>query len=363
VHALAPASFGGLERVVQMLAEGQAARGHAVHVVAVVTPSPERHPFAGLLRDAGIPAIFLELPGRSYFAERRAIERICRAVDADVLHTHGYRPDVIDSGAARALGIPRVSTVHGFTGGGWCDRLYERLQLNTLRRFDAVIAVARPQIDRLAAAGISRDRIHLITNAWAPSQALNPGAARAELGVPPAAFHIGWVGRLSPEKAPELFLEAIAQLADLPFVASIVGEGTQRPALEELAAQLGIADRVRWHGPKPQAGRLFQGFDAFVLSSRTEGTPMVLLEAMASRTPIVATAVGGVPDVVSAAEAQLVTPGNPDSLAAAIRAVYVDPAAAAARAEHARTRLEKQFAYPAWISRHEALYDQLILAT
>src|SRR5205823_2570028 len=83
------------------------------------------------------------------------------------------------------------------------------------------------------------------------------------------------------------------------------GEGRQRPQLQQSAASLGLGDRVRWLGNVAEAGRLFAGFDVFALSSRTEGTPIVLFEAMAARTPIVASAVGGVPDVVSPREALL----------------------------------------------------------
>src|SRR5690606_5519239 len=102
--------------------------------------------------------------------------------------------------------------------------------------------------------------------------------------------------------------------------------------------------------------RYFAAFDVFVLSSRTEGTPMVLFEAMAAGTPIVATAVGGVPDVVGPGEAILVSPEDPEMLARAIREVREDPRAAASRAERARHRLANHFDAHSWSRAYESVY-------
>src|SRR6266581_3029813 len=122
------------------------------------------------------------------------------------------------------------------------------------------------------------------------------------------------------------------------------------------ASRFGVERLVRLHGTVPDAGRLFAAFDVFVLSSHTEGTPIVLFEAMAAGVPIVTARVGGVPDVVSSAEAALVSPADPVALAAAIRAVYNDPVVARARAKRARVRLLTNFTVPPWISRYDAIY-------
>jgi glycosyltransferase involved in cell wall biosynthesis len=108
-----------------------------------------------------------------------------------------------------------------------------------------------------------------------------------------------------------------------------------------------------------EAAALFPAFDMFVLSSRTEGTPMALFEAMAAGVPVVATAVGGVPQVVSPAEALLVPPDDPANLAAGIREVLSNPDAAHARACAARRRLEREFAVQPWLARYDMLYDTL----
>jgi glycosyltransferase involved in cell wall biosynthesis len=109
-------------------------------------------------------------------------------------------------------------------------------------------------------------------------------------------------------------------------------------------------------GQVTEAARLIKAFDVLVLSSRTEGTPMVLFEAMAARVPVVATAVGGVPDVVSQNEALLVPPDRPDELASAIAAVRNDPAAARTRADAAAKRLATEYAVGPWVERYAAVY-------
>jgi glycosyltransferase involved in cell wall biosynthesis len=173
-------------------------------------------------------------------------------------------------------------------------------------------------------------------------------------------FCVGWVGRLSAEKHPELLLKALDLLRDLPICTAVLGEGRRRRALERRVQRAGLRERVRWCGVVPVAERLFPAFDAFVLSSRTEGTPMVLFEAIAAGVPVIATRVGGVPDLVTRRDALLVEPGDHVALADAIRNVYGDRASAAARARSAHERVEREFSYDAWLARYERLYASVV---
>jgi glycosyltransferase involved in cell wall biosynthesis len=358
LHVIAPADAGGAERVVHTLATGQHRAGHQVRVVAVLANGADRHPFLAPLDKTGVETIPLRVPPRAYGRERTAIEELCRRLRPDVMHTHGYHVDVVDAGAARRAGVPTVTTVHGVTRGDWKNWIYQRLQWRAFRRFDAVVAVSRPLARDLERMGVPAARVHLVPNAWPASDPppLPRDQARAQLAVPDGRFHLGWVGRLTPEKGADVLLAALARLTDLPVVASVVGDGRGRPALEQLAARLGVGDRVRWLGNVAEAARLFAAFDVFALSSRTEGTPIVLFEAMAACTPIVASAVGGVPDVVSPAEALLVTADDPAALAQAIRSVHADPAAAAYRARLANERLASDFGPGPWLERYERIY-------
>lgn len=339
-----------------MHSRGWAELGGEVAVALMLDAGAPLPPGWEELQGAGVRVLSHRLPPRAYLRERAQYLAWIREFRPTVVHSHGYRADLIAGSAAGALGIPRVSTVHGFTGGDWKNRLYERLQLRAFRRFATVIAVSRPLKERLIRQGLPADRIAVIPNAWAPVPPTPRGPARARLGLTDSDFAIGWVGRLSAEKGGDVFLAALAAGAGRDAVPVIVGDGRERPALERQAADLGLAGLVRWTGMVPQAAALFPGFDCYVLSSRTEGTPIALFEAMAAGVPIVATRVGGVPDVITESEALLVPSEDPAALAQGIIAVRRDPAAAATRAARAREVLTRRFAPGPWLERHLALY-------
>jgi glycosyltransferase involved in cell wall biosynthesis len=360
LHVLASGHVGGLESVVKALALGLSERGHHVGVVAILDLEPAPHPFELSLARADLPVTPLRLPPRAYLRERRCLSEHFLRAAPQVVHTHGYRADVQGGSVARRLGIATISTVHGFTGGDWKNRLYERLQERALRRCDAVIVVAPALVERLRRRGVAKERIHLVRNAWSGASELwSRDQARRDLELPQQAWIAGWVGRVSREKGADILLEALAEPEALSIEACIVGDGPERGALEKRASRLGLGARVRWAGIRAEAARLFPAFDAFVLSSRTEGTPIALFEAMAAEVPIVATRVGGVPDVVGENEAWLVDPEDPEGIVRALAAIRTDPAEARRRCQAARRRLGAGFGLEPWIERHEQLYRSL----
>lgn len=362
-YLVAPGFVGGLERVVHGLALGFAARGHDVHVFAVLTPSPEREPFLAAFDGSAVTLHELRLPSglRHLPAERRAARALLQTLRPDVVHSHGFRPDVLDSGVARGFGIPTVTTIHGESFMGGRTRLYEWVQWRTYRRFDAVIAVSARLKETALQRGVPLDRIHLIRNAWPGGVTFaTRAAARQELGLGMEETVLGWLGRTIPVKGGDVFLRALAKLGEARTTAVLIGDGSDRAQLESLATQLGLGQRVRFVGGIEGGARLLPAFDAFVLSSRSEGTPIVLFEAMAAGVPIVASRVGGVPDVVGDGEAVLVAPDDAAALAEGLRRVLEAPAAAAAMAERAQRRLETGFSTAGWLAGHEELYRALI---
>lgn len=359
MHVLAPARVGGLETVVTTLASAQAERGHHVTVVAIV--EEPNHPFVTALATRGVDTRVIVANGRRYGRERGAFLEALLATRPDVVHSHGYRPDIVDLPVARRNGIATVTTFHGFTGTDWKLRIYERLQMHAARSAGAVIAVSRGVQQRLHASGVRPERVHVIRNAYAPTtgRLSRPDALRL-LGASDSAFRIGWIGRLSREKGPDVMLDAFACLRDTPATLSFVGDGPDRPVLTHRAAEMGMSGRVTFHGVLPDASRVLPAFDVLALSSRTEGTPMVILEAMASETPVVATNVGGLPDMLGPMDAMLVQPEDPAELARALISVLHDPAAATLRAHSARARLDAEFGPEEWLARHENLYASLL---
>jgi len=358
LHVAAPGAVGGLESVVQSLAIGQSREGHRVLVALVVEPDQELNGLLTAFEAAPNVAVrVLRVPPRAYGQERRLIRDLCVAFQPDVVHTHGCRSDVVDAGIARALGLATVTTVHGSSRLGGITRLYELLEFALFRRFDAVVAVSRPLVHSLRRFGVAADRIHVIPNGW---NGRVPGpdrhAARQTLGLPQNQFVIGWVGRLIPVKGADVFLEALGKITELPWSASILGDGVERQRLERMAATLRLQRRVTFHGQVDDAAALFPAFDVLVLSSRSEGTPLVLLEAIAAGVPVVATAVGGIPDVIGPSEGLSVAPDQSHALAQAIRTVQADPAGARQRAAAARIRLTAEFGLQQWLARYEEVY-------
>jgi len=355
-HVLVPGEIGGLERVAVDLAASLRTIGHDARLVPIVEKST--HPLAEPAGTSGVPVHPIVLPPHSYLRESIRLGRLITELRPDIVHTHGYHADVVGGLAAWRHGVPAVSTLHGFTGGGRKNRMYERLQRFCTRRFAATIAVSAPMKAALSS-HYPPDRLRLIRNAWCNGQPiLNREAARRKLDLPMSGLVIGWVGRLSPEKGPDVFLDAVGRSRRNDYRASFIGGGRLESELRERTIALGLDDRIRFHGAVPGAGSLLRAFDLFVMSSRTEGTPMVLFEAMAAGVPVVTTGVGGIPDVVGPDEACLVPSGDAAALARAVDE-SLDHTDARARAARAEERLHGECGVEAWVEAHTLLYRSI----
>lgn len=360
MHLLAPAQVGGLETVVSTLAQAQSRAGHRVIVAPTLSNPGEGAGFLASLARTGVEVIPLAVPGRRYLRESALIKMLVADKHVTIVHTHGYRSDLVGGHAGTRSSVPIVTTVHGFTGGGIKNRTFEALQRFAFRRFDAVVVVSKPQADLLRDSGVAENRIHLIANALsAHPSPLDRATARDALHLPPGGLVAGWVGRVSQEKGVDVFIDALSSIDDRVVSAAIIGDGPERRSQQARAEAL-APGRFRWLGSVPDASRYYAAFDVFVMSSRAEGLPMVLLEAMAARIPIVATAVGGIPDLLSPSEGVLVPPDDAKALAAAIRATVDDPGAASARAQAAQLRQRAEFDVMPWSARYEALYRHLL---
>jgi glycosyltransferase involved in cell wall biosynthesis len=238
------------------------------------------HPVPRRAAEAGVDVERIVVPPRAYVKEYATLRRLIRSRRPDLVHTHGYRADLLAGAAARHEHVPWVSSVHGFTGGGRKNRLYEWLQVRAYRQAQGVVAVSRPLRDLLGQRGVPQVIIQVIPNAWMLKPTLGREEARRALAVSGEGPLLGWVGRLSREKGADVFLEALALLKDVLWRASILGIGREQAALEARAAALGLASRITWHGMVPAAARYFPAFDLFVLS-RAPRTPIALFEAMA----------------------------------------------------------------------------------
>lgn len=356
LHVIAPAPYGGAETV--LLALGRGMRDRLRFSLAILADA-RSGPFIERVQAAGLAHTILDSPGRNYLRDIREIRALVRRDQIAVLHSHGYRADAVGLVAARLGSIPNVATAHGFTGGTARNRMNQFAGVQALRHSSAVVAVSSALRGTLQDAGVRANRIHVIPNAWAPpaGRLASRAEARARLGLPANGQVIGWVGRLSPEKGPDLAVEALAGLGGDAWLC-MVGDGPEREAVQRQARGAGVAARLRTAGSLAAAWEILPAFDVLLLSSRTEGTPMVLLEAMHAGVPIVAAAVGGVPALLDEETAILVQPSAP-AIRDALHAVLGDPCGAARRAVAAQDQLARRNDIDDWVDRHVTLYSLL----
>jgi glycosyltransferase involved in cell wall biosynthesis len=352
LQVIAPAPFGGAESVARSL--GRAYAGD--HRLVALIQRGGNHPFVEESRADGIDITEIVAGRRRYDREVAALGDVISSYRPDVVHTHIYHADFVGYFAARRFGVPVVAHAHGFTGGDWKDRLYQWLDLRLLRRFAAIVCVSDSVRERLLEVGCPANRIHLIPNPWSGRETQSRERARSALGIDGVRPVLGWVGRLGIEKGADLFVEAIHRLPPPRPLALIVGDGPEMPAVRARIAALGLEGDIRLTGSIPDATDLLRAFDALVLSSRTEGTPMTMLEAMGAAVPVVAFAVGGIPEAVSEKSAWLAEPANVESLASAIRRMLENSREATTRSAEAARIVRGEYGIEQWEARLASVY-------
>jgi glycosyltransferase involved in cell wall biosynthesis len=242
----------------------------------------------------------------------------------DLIQTHAVKSHFLARWAGLAGIAPWVAFHHGYTRPAARVLLYNQLDRWSLPTARRIVTMSVPFREELARRGVPLQRIEIVHNAiaenWAAAARGDPEGMRARLGIPLRRPVVLSVGRLSKEKDHLTLLEAMRLLPTaLDAHLVIVGDGLERPRIERSIARLGLRDRVVLTGHQPSAAPYYGIAQAAALSSRSEGSPNALLEAMACGVPVVATKVGGIPEHVEAGRsALLVAPGNPAEMSAAI---------------------------------------------
>jgi glycosyltransferase involved in cell wall biosynthesis len=228
---------------------------------------------------------------------------------------------------------------------------------------DAFVAVSHEDARRMAEIEkIPPSLIEVVPNGIPEPVAPSGHDVRAELGIDADTPLIGSICVLRPQKAVQTFLEAVAILRrTVPVRALVVGDGPERGRLEQLAAELGIGDATTFTGRRDDVPDVLAALDVVVSSSVFEGSPLALIEAMAAGKAIVATRVGGVPDLIEdGRHGRLVEPGDPARLAAAIEPLLADPGLRRELGERAARRQRAEFTLEATIVRLQELYETLL---
>ena len=298
--------------------------------------------------------------------DRKAITSIRELVQrtgADVVHAHGYKADLYAYFALRTLGIPLVSTCHTWYDNDRKAFFYGVLDRLILRGYARVVAVSEDVRQRLLKAGVEAKKIRMIGNGidLRPFDHA-PAVVKDELGW--SAYQVvGLVGRLSIEKGIDIFLlAAVRVLEQLPDAKIVVaGDGPDRGELDALIDKLGIRGSVRMLGRRDDMPSLYASLDVMVSSSRREGLPIAILEGMASRLPLVATAVGEVPTVIQDGRTGvLVLAEDPEALAAAIIDLLRDPAKRQRLGGAARRLVEEDFSAERMTADYLRVYEDAV---
>lgn len=349
-------SPGGTERLVIEICRQLADR-----VESVVCCLDERGEWAAELESLGIPVLALERTPGFQPSLALQIARLIREHDIDVVHCHHYSPYVYGVLAAVLAHVKVVFTEHGRLTDGEPSR--KRQLINPILSVlpGRIYAVSGDLKQHMVAEGFPAGCIQVVYNGIDPGRrptALDRAAARDALGLPHDAFVIGTAGRLDPVKRLDVLLQVHTRVVlKLPGTRTvIIGDGPERARLESLAEGLGIAGSVTFAGYRADVRALMSAFDVYLNSSAYEGVSLTILEAMAAGLPVVATPVGGNPEVVVEKETGYLVAGGPHAIADAVCHLAIDGHQRHVMGDAARWRVMRHFSIARMVNEYAAAY-------
>lgn len=302
----------------------------------------------------------------------RALGRHFNSARFDIVHTHKYKDTILSAPVAHSCGVPHVvRSVHGltepFTGvRGWKMLLYELVERRVCERYVQTLIAVSSDIESKLRQNFPRTEVicirnGIVLNAWErDSERIE---TRKAFGVPKDAFLIGSVGRLTPVKGLPHLIRAVQILTEqrLPVKCWFIGDGLMKEELSRLAEEVGVAKHVAMLGHRHDLHQLMRALDVFVLPSLHEGIPMALLEAMATGLPVIATRVGGIPEVIEdRVSGILIEPGDSGGLAVMCGRLMNDAELAERLGQAAKARVKERFSSGTMAAEVANVYRRLI---
>lgn len=323
--------------------------------------------FLNAAEHASIPIYPIAERGRFDRSVLGSMRSLAEKLAPDLIQTHAVKSHFLIRRAGLDRVWPWVAFHHGYTWPDLRARAYNQLDRWSLRSARQVVTVSAPFRDELVRHGVAARRIAIVHNAIHPdwgSQARKAAPPlRQKLGIASEKKVVLIVGRLSREKDHLTLLNAFAQIRQAGRVGPhlvIVGDGPERSRIERQIQELNLGAHVSMAGQQPSAEPYYGLADVAVLSSRSEGSPNALLEAMAARVPIVATAVGGIPEMVGDHEsALLVPPDNSRAMADALTAALTDRELVEKLTRRARQLVETRYSPDLRVETLRKLYRDL----
>ncbi len=363
LQLIAPTHFGGAERVVLDLAEAINDLKFKVVIGAFVNFHFRKNQFIERLKEKAISHEVFWLKRTIDFENIFKLIKFISREKINIIHTHGYRSDIIGLIAAKANRLPIVSTLHGWVNIDPRLRFYGHCDRFALRFFDRILPVSDQIKDDLAALRFKPhkiSRLHNSVDIHLDHKLKKGGATHFKSS---DDFLIGIIGRLSPEKNVAGFLEAarllLPKFRKVKFL--IVGDGPERQNLEKTAASQNLTGRIQFCGFVNDMEPIYQSLDLLVISSKTEGIPLVVLEAMKHAIPVVSTRVGGIPEIIEdGIDGMIVEPNDPRAIAAAIEILLKDTDRYREISRNAQAKIASAFNRSNWIGNIEHIYHELL---
>lgn len=364
LHLGSPTGLYGAERWILALIRYLAPE-EVESVVGTIKDVPGPEPaLCRQARQLGAPTCVFEAHGKLSLGAVKALAHYIRDNAIDILHTHGYKSDLLGLCAARLGGCRAVSTPHGWSvNAGLKLQAYEALDRIVLGLFDAVAPLSDELYAGLAGGWWRPRMLRLIRNGVDLSEVDEPGEVaevmpgRQGTG---GSRRIGYVGQLIPRKGVETLVRAFARLQIPGKELHVVGDGPERPTLERLANSLGEGERVRFLGYRQDRMALLKSFEAFVLPSSLEGIPRCVLESMAAGVPVVASDIPGCRSVMQHdVTGLLFPPGDVASLTGCLERLLADEELQKSLAARARALVRSEFSAQTMAAHYVQLYREL----
>lgn len=363
LHIIDSGGLYGAEVMLMHLMAEQTKMGVTPILASIGTPGEAEKAVEAEAQKRGLPVLKFRMRAGPNVLGAIQILKCAHQRKVALLHAHGYKANILFGSMPRMVRrIPLVATLHGWTWVGGLDRmlLYEWIESVSFCFADRVVIVNNALCRHPMLRKLARRSIAVVENGIPIDTPFNHSGLRPDIvQFARQGFTIGAIGRLSPEKGYDLLIDAFAELVaegyDLYMV--ILGEGAERTALEKRAAEQGVGKRLLLPGYISEASHYLTLFKIFSMPSRTEGLPMVLLEAMAAGTPILATRVGGIARVLDDGRAGLlVEPGNQKGLKSALRSVLEEPTNIQDRVEKAKQRVLQKYSSRTMACRYQDIY-------
>ncbi len=380
LRVIARLNMGGPALHVAYLSDGLAERGYETTLVAGTLARGEGS-MAYVAEDLGVRVVRLDALSREIAPLRDALSvlrlaRLIRDQRPQILHTHTAKAGAVGRLAALLAGEARppivVHTFHGHVLRGYFGPLRSRAFLlleRLLARMTTRLIAVSPQVrDDLVSLGVApAEKFSVIRLGVELGERVRTevagGEARARLGIASERFVVGWVGRMTGVKRTDDVLESLARLRarGVDAVLLMVGDGPDRDHVEQRASMLGIVRHCFFLGYQEEVSGWYQAFDAMILPSANEGTPVVVIEALAAGCPVVATSVGGVPDVIrGGVDGFLVPAGDVEALAERLARLARDPELRATMGEAGRESVPARYAVERLVNDVDELYRSLL---